>query len=158
MPRRREPQTTLQLAFVALHSDVCEHLEIWSLDRNYRVFATQFVAMLEAFRVGREDTKILHDGLFRTRLKSNAGPKVDEYGGRQKGGAPRVFCFRWQASYIFLAAGVEKQEDGCRTMVTARQRAVQVDLLLKAVSSESLFYGALNKWCSEIYPISITAK
>lgn len=138
MPRRSEPKKTKSLALIALHREVQEHLERWSQDTNYRVFASKFFAMLTAFRAGQvEIACILHDNIFWTRLKRDKGAKVDEYGKRQKGGAPRIFGMRLQTSYIFLAAAVEKQEDGSRAISVACSRADAIEAKVKQEKPET---------------------
>jgi len=137
MPPRKSVSDVECLRYVALHSDVRGCLDQWALDSTYRSFAAKFEAMLRAFSMGQEDhANVLHSCLLRAKIK---GAKLLEYGGVQKGGAPRVFGVRFREAYIFVAAGVEKTNTGCRTIGLARGRANELVPRLKTVKTAQDF-------------------
>jgi len=135
-----------QTFVIALHRDVEQTVAAWQQNSKYRIFASRFEAFRRAVCAGGDEADMLYGRLFYKRLKGQT--KLFEHGCKQKGGAPRLFEAPYFSSHIFVAAGVEKSNTGCKELSQAKKR--ETALLHEAKRLEQI--SSVEDWKSLLGP------
>jgi len=106
---------------VALHKDVVEAMLNWQHDDLHKNIIPKLINLI-VFLLS-DDTRGIRIVLRQLRSKRvKTARKLLELGMNQRGGAPRVFIIRDSVLTLFVAAGIEKSQSGCRELGIAVQR------------------------------------